>query len=136
MTKDSSLFSCIFEEHCINISFHYCLPKRSIFLTETKKVLGNYLLLTSRLPGVARVGEGWGGERDMQKMKYPRQVLIRQVSNNAHVLIQKEVKPTQLQYKTLNPLITTIQVGIPIQKPTIKFLIQVRTHMPNFRSKS
>ena len=34
MTKDSSLFSCVFEDHCMNISFHNCVPKTSIFLTS------------------------------------------------------------------------------------------------------
>jgi len=37
-SKDSALCSCIFEDHCINISFHYCLLQKTIFLTETKKV--------------------------------------------------------------------------------------------------
>ena len=42
MTKDSSSFSCIFEDNCMNISFRNCLPQKLIFLTETKKVLGTY----------------------------------------------------------------------------------------------
>ena len=36
MTKDSSSFSCIFEDNCMNISFRNCLPQKLIFLTETR----------------------------------------------------------------------------------------------------